>query len=184
METYNRIIEIIDANLIFCLIPIILTLILVELLFKNRFETRKVLNLIRWTIIIYTLTTLIFYVIGVAVNKDNYALLNRATGPYAWAYWIMLLSSMILPLLLLVKKIGTNFWYVLLVAFCMKIGSYFERFVIITTSFHRDYIPDGGNTEFRDSISYAIGMVIMQGMVIAILTLGVFEMLKKKKNYA
>ena len=42
MNLYKRIIEIIDANLIHCLIPIILTLIVIELLFKRRFETKKV----------------------------------------------------------------------------------------------------------------------------------------------
>ena len=96
----------------------------------------------------------------------------------------MLLSALILPFSLLVKKLGTNFWYVLFVAFCMKIRNYFERFVIITTSLHRDYLPDNGNNEFTDSILYIIGMVFLQGMVIAILTLGVFEMTKRKKNCA
>lgn len=157
---------------------------LVEFFFKNRFETRKALNLIRWTIIIYTLTTFTFYLIGMAMNKDEYALINRATGPYAWAYWIMLLSALILPFTLLVKKTGTNFWYVLLVAFCMKIGTYFERFVIISTGLHRDYLPENENTVFTDSILYILGMVVLQGIVIAIMTLGVFEMTKKKKNCA
>jgi hypothetical protein len=184
MEFYKRFIEIVDANLIYCLIPIILTLILAELIFKNRFETKKVLNLIRWIIIIYTLTTFTFYLIGKAMNPYEYAFINRAFGPYAWAYWIMFLSAMILPFSLLVKKLATNFWYVLFIAFCMKIGSYFERFVIIMTSLHRDNLPDNGNAEFTDSILYIIGIVFLQGIAIAILTLGVFKMTQKKKNCA
>ena len=83
----------------------------------------------------------------------------------------------------LLKK-WSKFSVVLYVAFCMKIGNYFERFVIITSSLHRDYLPDNGNNEFTDSILYIIGMVFLQGMVIAILTLGVFEMSKRKKNCA
>jgi len=191
MEVYNRIIELIDLNLIFCLIPIILTLILVELFFKNRFETRKTLNLIRWVIIIYTIVTFTIYLIGMVVDPDEYAFLNRATGPYAWAYWIMFCSALILPLTLLIKKIASKFWYVLLVAFGMKSGMYFERFVIIVTSFHRDYLPRNGNTklengnsELIDLFSYAIGMLFLQGVIITILTLGIFEIIKKKKNSA
>lgn len=189
MEVYKRIIEIIDANLIFCLIPIILTLVIVELFFKNRFETRKVLILIRWIIIIYTIITFTFYLIGMAKNPDEHAFINRATGPYAWAYWIMFLGALILPLTLFFKKLASKFWYVLLVAFGMKIGVYFERFVIVVTSFHRDYLPrnadselENRNIELIDLFSFGIGMITLQGIIIAILTLGMFEILKRKKT--
>lgn len=187
MEVYKRIIEIIDTNLIFCLIPIILTLIIVKLFFKNRFETRKTLNLIRWTIIIYTIVTFAFYLIGMVMNPDEYAFINRATGPYAWAYWVMFLSALILPLTLLIKRLASKFWYVLLVAFGMKSGMYFERFVIIVTSFHRDYLPQNGNSEFDnrnieliDLFAFGIGTIFLQGIIITILILGIFEIIKRK----
>jgi len=191
MEIYKRIIEIIDANLIFCLIPIILTLILVNLIFKNRFETKKALNLIRWIIIFYTIITWTFYLIGMATteNPEEYAFLNRANGPYAWAYWIMFVSALILPLTLFIKKLASKFWYVLLVAFGMKSGMYFERFVIIVTSLHRDYLPNNGNSELDnrnidliDLFSFGIGMTFLQGVIITILTLGIFEIIKRKKT--
>jgi len=190
MEVYKRIIEIIDANLIFCLIPIILTLIVLELIFKNRFETRKTLNLIRWTIIFYTIITWAFYLIGMATtkNSEEYAFFNRATGPYAIAYWVMFLGALILPFTLLIKKLASKYWYVLLVAFAMKSGMYFERFVIIVTSFHRDYLPNNGNSEFDNRtvellglFSYGIGIIFLQGVIITILTLGIFEIIKRKK---
>jgi hypothetical protein len=189
MELYKRIIEIIDVNLIYCLIPIILTLILIELFLRNRFETKKVLNLIRWIIIIYTIITWTFYLIGMTLNPDKYAFVTRATGPYAWAYWIMFLSAFIFPFTLFTKKLAAKFWYVLLVAFVMKIGMYFERFVIIVTSFHRDYLPENenaelenGNTELIDLSAFGIGMIFLQGLIITILTLGIFEIIKRKKT--
>jgi len=189
MELYKRIIELIDVNLIYCLIPIILTLIIVELIFKNRFETKKVLNLIRWTIITYTIVTFTFYLIGMVINPDEYAFIDRATGPYAWAYWMMFLSALILPFTLLIKKLASKYWYVILVAFGMKIGMYFERFVIILTSFHRDYLPENANSEFEnentdliDLFSFGIGIIFLQGLIITILTLGIFEIIKRKKT--
>lgn len=191
MELYKRIVAIFDANLIYCLIPIILTLIFVELIFKNRFETKKVLNLIRWTIIFYTIITWTFYLIGIATteNPEEYAFINRATGPYAWAYWIMFVSAIILPLTLFIKKLASKFWYVILVAFGMKSGMYFERFVIIVTSFHRDYLPgnrntelENGNVELIDLFALSIGTLFFQGVILTILTLGIFEIIKRKKT--
>ena len=191
MELYKRIVAIFDANLIYCLIPIILTLIFVELIFKNRFETKKVLNLIRWTIIFYTIITWTFYLIGMATteNPEEYAFINRATGPYAWAYWIMFVSAIILPLTLFIKKLASKFWYVILVAFGMKSGMYFERFVIIVTSFHRDYLPgnrntelENGNVELIDLFALSIGTLFFQGVILTILTLGIFEIIKRKKT--
>ena len=191
MELYKRIVAIFDANLIYCLIPIILTLIFVELIFKNRFETKKVLNLIRWTIIFYTIITWTFYLIGMAKteNPEEYAFINRATGPYAWAYWIMFVSAIILPLTLFIKKLASKFWYVILVAFGMKSGMYFERFVIIVTSFHRDYLPgnrntelENGNVELIDLFALSIGTLFFQGVILTILTLGIFEIIKRKKT--
>ncbi|SNQ44959.1 membrane hypothetical protein [Cellulophaga lytica] len=124
-----------------------------------------------------------------AMNPDEYAFINRATGPYAWAYWIMFLGALILPLTLFIKKLASKFWYVALVAFGMKSGMYFERFVIIVTSFHRDYLPNNGNTELDnrnveliDLFSFGIGMISLQGVIITILTLGIFEIIKRKKT--
>jgi hypothetical protein len=77
MELYKRIIEIVNANLIYCLIPIILTLMLIELIFKNRFETKKVLNLIRWTIIVYTIITWTIAIVLIGMH-ESLAFINRA----------------------------------------------------------------------------------------------------------
>jgi hypothetical protein len=178
MELYNSIITIVDVNLIYCLIPIILTLTIIELIFKNRFETTKALNLIRGVIIFYTIITSI----KIAFDPIDATFINRATGPNNTAYWIMFLSTLILPFTLLFKKLGAKFWYVLFIAFSMKIGVYFERFVIITTSVHRDYLTENKPIEFSDSISFGIVMLFLQGIIIAILTLGVFEITRGIKT--
>ncbi len=152
----------------------------VELIFKNRFQTKKALNLIRWTILIYWVVTFIFSSIGMAINPDEYAFTSRATGVYAWAYWVMFLSVLILPLTLFLEKLASKFWYVLLVAFGIKIGTYFERYVIIITSLHRDYQTGNGNTGLTESMSLGIGMLFLQGIIMAIITLGIFELLKNR----
>jgi hypothetical protein len=181
MELYKRIIEIIDANLISCLIPIILTLILVELLFKSRFETKKVLNLIRWLIISYAIITWTYSLIGMIIYPEKFAFIERATGPYKLAYWIMFLSALILPFSLFIKKLASKFLYVLFVAIFMKIGFYFERFVIIVSNYHRDYLPESGNSDFPNSLLFGILIIFIQGFIIATVTLGIFEIMKRRK---
>ncbi|MGB0869647.1 MAG: hypothetical protein ACPGSD_08610 [Flavobacteriales bacterium] len=184
MNLYKRIVELFDANLIYCLIPIILSLMIIEMIYKNRFETRKTLNIIRWTIIVYTIITGILYLIETitSVKTDGHEFINRARGPYAWAYWMMFLSALILPLTLFIKKLASKFWYVLLIAFGMKIGMYLERFVIIVTSFHRDFLPSGMNYELKNVLSFRIGAAFLQGIIITILILGLFEIMKRNQT--
>lgn len=182
MELYYRIIEIIDANLIHCLIPIVLTLIIINYLFKERFETRKSLSLFRWIIITYSIITWTFYLFGMFMNPEKYSFIDRATGPYKIAYWIMFLCALFFPFTLFYKKLATKFWYVLLVAFGMKIGYYFERYVIFVTSLHRDYNPSTDNSEFNSLSNFGIGLIIIKGITIAILSLGMFEIVKLRKT--
>ena len=182
MELYNRLIEIIDVNLIYCLIPIILTLMLVDVFFKERFETKKALNLFRWIIIIYSIVTWTFYLTGMIVNPEEFNFTSRSTGPYKIAYWTMFLCALILPLTLFIKKIASKFWYVILVAFGMKIGFYFERYVIFVTNLDRDYNPSSQSSEFPNLYTFGIGVIILQGIIIAFLSLSIFEFLKRRNT--
>lgn len=75
------------------------------------------------------------------VPAEQYAFINRATGPYAWAYWIMMTANVISPQLFWFKKIRTSLWATFVLSIVVNIGMWFERFVIIVTSLHRDYLP-------------------------------------------
>jgi molybdopterin-containing oxidoreductase family membrane subunit len=75
------------------------------------------------------------------VEYEHFALMNRATGPYWWAYWIMMTCNVISPQLLWIKKLRTNLVFTFLLSIVINIGMWFERFVIIVTSLHRDYLP-------------------------------------------
>jgi hypothetical protein len=116
------------------------------------------------------------------MNPEKYAFIERATGPYKIAYWIMFLCALIFPFTLFYKKLASKFWYVLLVAFGMKIGFYFERYVIFVTSLHRDYLPSSYKSEFTCLPNFGIGLFFLQGFIIAILSLGIFEIIKRRKK--
>jgi len=75
------------------------------------------------------------------VEYEQYAFLNRATGPYWWAYAIMMTCNVISPQLLWFKKLRRNLVFTFILSIFINIGMWFERFVIIVTSLHRDYLP-------------------------------------------
>ncbi len=75
------------------------------------------------------------------VPAEQYAFINRATGPYWWAYWSMMTCNVISPQLFWFKKIRTNLVSTFIITIIVNIGMWFERFVIIVTSLHRDYLP-------------------------------------------
>jgi len=82
---------------------------------------------------------------------ERYAFLNRAFGPYKWAYWSMVSCNVLFPQLFWFKKVRTSIPAMFVLSIVVNIGMWFERFVIIVTSLHRDYIPSSWSY-FRPSI--------------------------------
>jgi molybdopterin-containing oxidoreductase family membrane subunit len=75
------------------------------------------------------------------VQYESYAFMNRAFGPYWWAYWSMMTCNVITPQLFWFKKIRTSVMATFIISIFVNIGMWFERFVIIVTSLHRDFLP-------------------------------------------
>ena len=73
--------------------------------------------------------------------NEAFAFVNRAFGPYAWAYWIMVSCNVIAPQLFWFKKIRTNTLVMWILYIFVNIGMWFERFVIAVTSLSRDFLP-------------------------------------------
>lgn len=83
-----------------------------------------------------------FFVAWYSGNEyERFTFINRAFGPYAWAYWIMFSCNVFIPQLLWSKKIRTNPVAVFIIAIFINVGMWFERFVIIMTSLTRDFLP-------------------------------------------
>ena len=72
---------------------------------------------------------------------EQFAFTNRAFGPYAWAYWIMVSCNVISPQLFWFKKIRHNIAAIWVITIFVNIGMWFERFVITITSLSRDFLP-------------------------------------------
>jgi molybdopterin-containing oxidoreductase family membrane subunit len=72
---------------------------------------------------------------------ESFTFINRAFGPYWWAYWIMVTCNVISPQLFWFKWMRTNVVAMWVVSIFVNIGMWFERFVITVTSLSRDFLP-------------------------------------------
>jgi molybdopterin-containing oxidoreductase family membrane subunit len=72
---------------------------------------------------------------------ETFAFTNRAFGPYAWAYWIMVSCNVITPQLFWFRKIRQSIPAMMVIAFFVNVGMWFERFVIVITSLSADFLP-------------------------------------------
>jgi molybdopterin-containing oxidoreductase family membrane subunit len=72
---------------------------------------------------------------------EQFTFINRALGPYSWAYWVMIFCNVVSPQLFWFKKNRLSIPVMMFVAFCVDIGMWFERFVIIVSSLNRDWMP-------------------------------------------
>ena len=72
---------------------------------------------------------------------EQFVFKNRALGPMSWAYWTMVTCNVGVPQLLWFKRVRTTLPLVFVIAILVNVGMWFERFVIIVTSLHRDFLP-------------------------------------------
>jgi Ni/Fe-hydrogenase subunit HybB-like protein len=72
---------------------------------------------------------------------EGFVPINRFTGPYRVEYWLLLLCNIAVPQLLWLKRVRTNVLPLFVISIVINIGMWLERFVIIVTSLHRDFLP-------------------------------------------
>lgn len=83
---------------------------------------------------------------------EGFTFINRAFGPYWWSYWIMISCNVISPQLFWFRAIRTNPVALWIISIFVNIGMWFERWVIIVTSLHRDYLPSSWDRSTRRSL--------------------------------
>jgi Ni/Fe-hydrogenase subunit HybB-like protein len=137
------------AGAIFSGFAMVLTLLLVtRVVFKledyvtiYHIELMNIIIIVTGSIVGIAYITELFISWYSGVEYEGYAFYNRVQGPYAWAYWSMMTCNVISPQLFWIKKIRTSLVATFVLSIVVNIGMWFERFVIIVTSLHRDYIP-------------------------------------------
>ncbi len=83
-----------------------------------------------------------FFIAWYSGNEyERFAFVNRAFGPYSWAYWTMFSCNVFVPQIFWFKKMRRSIVVAFIVSILVNIGMWFERFVIVVTSLHRDFLP-------------------------------------------
>jgi len=72
---------------------------------------------------------------------EGFAFINRAFGPYAWAYWTMITCNVLVPQLFWSKRLRTSIPVMFVAALLINVGMWFERFVIVVSSLSADFLP-------------------------------------------
>src|SRR4029450_5430512 len=76
-----------------------------------------------------------------ANRYEGFMIWNRMTGPYWPYYWALIFCNIITPQWLWLKRVRTSPLLLFLVAMVVNVGMCLERFVIVITSLHRDFLP-------------------------------------------
>jgi molybdopterin-containing oxidoreductase family membrane subunit len=72
---------------------------------------------------------------------ESFTFINRAFGPYGWAYWIMVSCNVITPQIFWFKKARNSIAIMFTASLLVNVGMWFERFVIVVTSLANDFLP-------------------------------------------
>ena len=112
-----------------------------NLITLDHLEKMNIVILLTGTMVGFAYITEFFIAWYSGVEYEQFAFLNRAFGPYAWAYWIMMSCNLIFPQLFWSKALRRSIPLMFAISITTNIGMWFERFVIVITSLHRDYLP-------------------------------------------
>lgn len=72
---------------------------------------------------------------------ERYMTLNRALGPYAWSYWLLVTCNVLTPQLFWFQSLRQSIPVLFVVSLLVNVGMWLERFVIVVISLHRDFLP-------------------------------------------
>ena len=114
---------------------------------------------------------------------ERFMLWNRMFGSYGWTYWALLFCNLLTPQLMWFKRFRTSVPWLFAVAMVVNVGMWLERFVIVVTSLHRDFLPSSWgmySPTFWDWATFlgTIGLFLtLFCLVIRVLpTISIFEM--------
>jgi Ni/Fe-hydrogenase subunit HybB-like protein len=104
-------------------------------------ENMGKVTLVTGMIVAYGYISEAFFGFYSANKYEGFMILNRMFGPYWYMYWTLVLCNIVTPQLLWLRWVRTNPLPLFMVAMVVNVGMWLERFVIVVTSLHRDFLP-------------------------------------------
>jgi molybdopterin-containing oxidoreductase family membrane subunit len=129
------------AMVIVLLIPARRLLRLERLIRLEHFEAMAQITIFTGLVVLYAYLIEVFSAWYSGNLFERQFALWRATGPYAWAFWLMVFCNTIVPLGFFFKRLRTSIPALLTIALLINIGMWFERFAIIVPALAHDFLP-------------------------------------------
>jgi molybdopterin-containing oxidoreductase family membrane subunit len=107
---------------------------------KHLANAAKVLLATSW-MVAYGYLAEIFTAFYSGDRYETYMTINRWTGPYAPVYWSMLACNILAPQLLWWRRLRHSVLALFVLSLVINAGMWMERFLIVVSSLHRDYLP-------------------------------------------
>jgi molybdopterin-containing oxidoreductase family membrane subunit len=104
-------------------------------------ENMGKVTLVTGLIVAYGYTSEAFFGWYSANKYEGFMILNRMTGPYAPIYWSLIFCNILCPQFLWIKSVRTSPFKLFAISMVVNVGMWLERFVIVVTSLHRDFLP-------------------------------------------
>jgi molybdopterin-containing oxidoreductase family membrane subunit len=86
---------------------------------------------------------------------EKFAIWNRMTGPYWPVFWSLMLCNIVTPQLLWFKRVRSSPLFLWIIAVIVNVGMWLERFVIVVTSLHRDFLPSSWGMYYPTKYDWA-----------------------------
>jgi molybdopterin-containing oxidoreductase family membrane subunit len=112
-----------------------------EIVTKNHLDVMNKIILATGTMVGYAYATEFFIAWYGGNPYEGFAFINRAFGPYAWSYWIMVSCNVLVPQIFWFKAARRSIPIMFVASILVNVGMWFERFVIVISSLHRDFLP-------------------------------------------
>lgn len=168
MDAYFDLVYWLNGALIRGLFISVLVVILFHWVLSDKVNTERASKIICWIILLYGIAALISQLLMFLMPPSEDYLWSRATGPYWWAFWIMIISHTVLPLTLLIIKSRRTIYFLFFLSLIMNAGWLFESFVIHVTSMHSGYITETYNPYLPNRTEQ---LIMLKGFVVGIVIL-------------
>ena len=116
-----------------------------ELITMRHVENMAKLMLATGMIVSYSYIVEAFMAFYSGNPYERYEVVNRAFGPYGWIYWLLIATNLLIPQALWSARCRKSVTAIFLVALSVNAGMWLERFVIVVTSLHRDFLVSSWN---------------------------------------
>jgi Ni/Fe-hydrogenase subunit HybB-like protein len=92
-------------------------------------------------IVVYGYMTELFFAWYSGNTYEMFMALNRIFGPYRWHWYTLLICNAVVPQFLWFRRVRTSPLWLFVISMVVSVGMWLERFIIIVTSLHRDFLP-------------------------------------------